>query len=493
MACLLLAASADPGDKFYLPRRDFQIPIGISDPAKRPYIKEILLYQSPDGQAWQFYDRTTPDKGSFVFRAPGDGTYFFKMSVVNPTTGKQEDDRPRCVIVDTAKPLLRLISAERQGEDVLVRWDLVEQNPDYATLKLDYRASDDLAAPWVPVQVTAPASGQASFRAPGPMARVRMSVMDLAKNESDVVELPVRNSSGATVSAAGTSGLPPLAGDGAAAPGPLPGPVADRGWSPAPAGVVPAAASTTVPPAPRTPRGPLPTVQMVRKRRITIDYEVTKYGPSGIKSVELYVTRDDGRNWQRCDGEDNVNAALPTDSRSMGPALKRSLTVDLQADGVYGFYLVVKSGAGLGKPPPQNGVDVPQMRIEVDTTAPVAVLHQPQPHPGRRDSLILTWRASDNKLGPTPITLQWAERPDGDWQPIGASELPNAGELVGQLPDITGSFVWQVPTTIPAHVYLRMLVRDQAGNECVAQTAEPVLVDLNEPEVKPLQISVNSR
>ena len=139
----------------------------------------------------------------------------------------------------------------------------------------------------------------------------------------------------------------------------------------------------------------------------------------------------------------------------------------------------MKSGAGLGKPPPQNGIDVPQVRIEVDTTAPKADLFEPRPHPTRRDSLVLTWNATDNKLGPTPITLQWAERPDGDWQTIGGGELQNTGE-----------YVWQVPANVPPHVYLRLLVRDLAGNESVAQTAQPVLVDLNEPEVKPLQITV---
>jgi hypothetical protein len=220
---------------------------------------------------------------------------------------------------------------------------------------------------------------------------------------------------------------------------------------------------------------------MVRKRQITIDYEVTKFGPSGVKSVELYVTRDDGRTWQRSDGDENISPPTAADTQG-SPSMKRSLTVDLPADGLYGFYLIVKSGAGLGKPPPQNGIDVPQMRIEVDTTFPQAELFEPRPHGTRRDSLVLSWTATDNKFGPTPITLQWSERPDGEWHPIGGGELPNTGE-----------YVWQVPATIPPHVYLQLRVRDMAGNESVAQTGKPVLVDLSEPEVKPLQISVNPR
>src|SRR5262249_50873698 len=159
------------------------------------------------------------------------------------------------------------------------------------------------------------------------------------------------------------------------------------------------------------------------------DYEVTKFGQAGVKSVELYVTRDDGRTWQRSDGEENITTP-PPDAHGLPASLKRSLTVDLPADGLYGFYLVAKSGAGLGKPPPQNGIDVPQMRVEVDTTFPQAELFEPRPHPTRRDSLVLGWTATDNKFGPTPVTLQWAERPDGEWHPIGGGELANTGEFV---------------------------------------------------------------
>ncbi len=194
------------------------------------------------------------------------------------------------------------------------------------------------------------------------------------------------------------------------------------------------------------------------------------------------MTRDDGRTWQRGFAEENVSPPMAADTRLAPVSCKRSVTMELPADGVYGFFLVVKSGAGLGKPPPQNGVDLPQLRVEVDTTFPKAELFNPRPHPTRRDCLILSWTATDNKLGPTPITLEWAERSDGEWQTIGAGELPNTGE-----------YIWQVPATIPAHVYLRLLVRDLAGNESVGQSAEPVLVDLNEPEVKPIQVSAGVR
>ena len=220
---------------------------------------------------------------------------------------------------------------------------------------------------------------------------------------------------------------------------------------------------------------------MVKKRQISIDYEVTKFGPSGIKSVELYVTRDDGRTWLRCDGEDNINVPLPAEPRGTAAAsLKRSLTVELQADGLYGFYLVVKSGAGLGKPPPQNGIDVPQIRIEVDTTAPKADLFEPRPHPTRRDCLVLSL---DRRR-----TTSWGRRRSPCNGPSGP--IANGSRSAAARWRTPASTSGRCRPTSRRTFTCGCWCRDQAGNESVAQTAQPVLVDLNEPEVKPLQITV---
>ena len=46
---------------------------------------------------------------------------------------------------------------------------------------------------------------------------------------------------------------------------------------------------------------------------------------------------------------------------------------------------------------------------------------------------------------------------------------------------------------MPVQVYMRLRVRDLAGNESVAVTADPQLVDLSEPEGKLLNVSVSPR
>jgi hypothetical protein len=209
-----------------------------------------------------------------------------------------------------------------------------------------------------------------------------------------------------------------------------------------------------------------------------LEYEVNKFGPSGVGSVELYVTRDDGQKWERYGEGQNLNIPIPTDGRGTGASVRRSLTVSLPGEGTYGFYLVVKSGAGLGKPAPKDGATVPQMRVEVDETAPQANLYAPVPDPQQKDCLILSWTASDRNLAEKPITLQWAERQGGPWETIGAPELPNVGK-----------FTWKLTSQVPPRVYLRLVVRDTAGNMAEAVTPQPILVDLNEPEAQFIGLS----
>ena len=72
-----------------------------------------------------------------------------------------------------------------------------------------------------------------------------------------------------------------------------------------------------------------------------------------------------------------------------------------------------------------------------------------------------------------PILLEWSENHDGPWKP-----------LSGELPNVPGRFVWQMPTDLPALVYLKLTVHDKAGNFNVAQTDQPIKVDLSEPIIE---------
>ena len=58
--------------------------------------------------------------------------------------------------------------------------------------------------------------------------------------------------------------------------------------------------------------------------------------------------------------------------------------------------------------------------------------------------------------------------------------LKNTGRYANQR--ITGDYTWKVPPGAPVQVYLRLRVRDKAGNESVAVTTDPQFIDLVEPE-----------
>ena len=193
--------------------------------------------------------------------------------------------------------------------------------------------------------------------------------------------------------------------------------------------------------------------QMVNRRTFELDYEVDAVGNSGVAKVELWGTRDGGRHWQRF-GQDD-------DNRSPVVA-----TVD--AEGLYGFRVVVESGNGLASETPRDG-DLPEVWINVDLTKPTAritatdVAHE-------RGELAIRWEADDTSLEPRPVSLWFSEQPRGPWTPI-ASGLEN-----------TGSFVWRLDNHVPEQIYLRLEVRDEAGNVGADETRTPVLIDRQRPQ-----------
>ena len=96
--------------------------------------------------------------------------------------------------------------------------------------------------------------------------------------------------------------------------------------------------------------------QMVNRRTFELDYEVDAVGNSGVAKVELWGTRDGGRHWQRFGHDD--------DNRS-------PIVATVDAEGLYGFRVVVESGNGLASEAPRDG-DLPEVWINVDLTKPTA-------------------------------------------------------------------------------------------------------------------------
>jgi hypothetical protein len=512
IAWLLMTPAAVPADVKYINSPSFKIPITI-DAARRAEMKELKLVVSDDkGQTWKQEATALPDQAGsgFPYFAKADGLYYFTVVVVDNQDKSQPPD-PQMVppslkiVVDTAKPIVKITSAERQGDEILVSWDIQEENPDLNSLKLEYRPVDaPEMTPWYTAPLNPELKGQARFRLsqPGAVA-LRMQLQDLAGNQSLPTMKEVPAGSPATTNVATNTaayGSPPPSPTFANTPSnppqvtraPVPGyPTEDRpmngrpdAWSGAPPQAFPPAPANNYPPASPVvstarvvaqagpsqelppsnitpvgatfPTGSMPPLLVTNKKSFDLDYDVTKNVPSKVGSVELWVTENNGVNWRLLSEEHD--------------SAKQSVHVELAHEGIYGFRLVLRSGAGLSKGPPQPN-DPPEMRIELDTTPPVAQLLQPKLDPQQTDSVVLEWNASDRNLSQNPITLQWSEQRSGPWNPIGEPTMPNASR-----------HNWKLPKELPARVYMRLIVRDQAGNVSEATTPEPITVDLNKPE-----------
>ena len=529
LACALLLPNAGPADANYMPQGQFQIPITIR-PDRRPEIRELLLYVSRDkGQTWSVESRATPDKPGFPFYAASDGAYWFSVAIIDKNGRQDPIDIYQApvgqrVVVDTRKPEVRITRAERRGDDVTVQWDIHEDNPNLASLRVEYRTADPTGM-WSAVPAQQVLQGETTFRVAGSSpVQVRVQLHDLAENVGQG-SVDVSTSAGfaapaATPEPVGSVPPPPVLGDpGVQSPAPAPVGSTVGDYRPsepasrsqyreeaAPARQ-PIPQPTTIPAPPPQPlaqsdggrypiqqasgsspnrdwaatssatqystsgvRGALAAVELVNKKQAKIDFQIGKYGASGLGSVDIYVTTDDGAHWTLSPGDRNVSLPSPADMRGGSP-VSGSVMVDLQDEGVvYGYYIVVKSRAGRGIKPPEPGTP-PQVRIEMDISPPSVALYVPQPDASRRDNLLLTWKATDPHLTNNCVTLEWADRKDGQWSVIGTPDMANSGQ-----------YSWQVPANAPPSVYLRLAVRDAAGNVAVAQTEEPVLVDLSVPE-----------
>jgi hypothetical protein len=517
-ALLLAVAGQVPDDMIYRHERLFEFPVTVES-ARRAEIRELRLYCSADkGKSWQLANVITPDKGKFTYSAPGDGEYWFRSAVVDKQ-GKQDPENlykvppDQKMVIDSLKPVIKLVSPQRQGDEIVVSWDIQEEHPDAKTLKMEYQTAN---SPWTTVSPLNPgATGQARFRpgSTGPVL-VRMELKDLADNYSQTqVEIP-----GTGLTPTGFTGTPaPLGNGGGSVPPPAlgseirnpqsindpppshisppreivpPQPIASSLQTPPSIGGPPPRVGPPVmPPTTRLvassdnpPTGnavafqkQLPPAKHVNVKEVDLEYELTRMGPSGIGSVDLWWTTDDGQTWEKAPNPETKDFV----KEGLQPRYQRTVAL-LEGDRVYGFSLVVKSRAGLGKAPPRSG-DVPEVRIELDTTPPVAKLFSPRQDPAKKDNLVLSWQASDKNLCDKPITVEWAEHADGPWQTIAADIVDS------------GQYSWRPAPGMPVQVYLRLRIRDLAGNEGVAVTPEPQLIDLTEPEGHLVNVSVPSR
>jgi len=519
----------------------FSIPFTVPPPADASQAPvEVRLYVSADaGGSWALAGHVEPKQTSFSYRAPRDGEYWFAIRTVDRQGHIRPDHSsgPELrVIVDTLPPHLELAAWHAPDGQIVVHWVSSDPLLKPESLKIECQVTGDptwrligIEPPHDPGRSTY--NGQASFRlnATGQIT-LRAEISDQAGNLA-TMQTTVRDDSvppvgGVAASGSGGAGSAALtsvqkpassgpansgpawpidhvtnqtagqaadANTGAASNGNSSGnnsSSSDRGpsFGPMLSSADPPTSGVTSPINPPVenrfsvagfgagsmftqglPAGERP--YMVNSRRFALDYEVESAGGAGIAKVEIWGTRDAGRTWQ---------------SYGLQPAAHGPIKVKVDTEGLYGFRIVVVDGKGLTARPPHSG-DLPELWVGVDLTKPLARITFSDLGTGEHTGeLLIHYEASDAMLAARPVTLSFTDHPGGPYSTIAAG-LENMG-----------SYTWRFDSRVPERVFLRLEVRDEAGNVGVFETPEPVSLDPDRPKghirtVHPLDDDASTR
>ena len=527
------SAHNPPVNKAYLNKATFTLPILI-DARHRHQLHSVQLYvKEGPTQPWKLCDKAVPTQTSFTYRAAQDGEYSFNIVAIDPTGRMTPADLTKeppalIVVLDTQAPQINVQPLHSGPEGQYVRCECRDLHLDAFKSRLFYQSGDQM---WraldpmpgkgdtfcIPAQagwtgnvraVAADMAGNTASReinlaavasaAPTPLTRADLpaptptlptSVEQPAYVAPSVLPAPlpaVQQVQAAPVpnpARARPAEFPeilapslPAAMEGKAASNPLPpalgsrlnsdqtaplevtsqkitAPPAPQLFDPVLAGKLPAVAASSldVKAVTSTTREP-PTIQrqFSNATRLCLDYRIEALGASGVGKVEVWYTRDLGQSWRK----------LCEDSDRQSP-----VEINLPGDGIYGISLVITNGRGFGGAPPNPG-DAPESWIEVDTIKPAAELVQIRPGSGDDSgALQINWAARDKNLAADSVELQYATARDGPWQSI-AKGLKSEGV-----------YRWIAPVEVGPHAFIRLTVRDQAGNVANAETAQPVPLD----------------
>ncbi len=167
---------------------------------------------------------------------------------------------------------------------------------------------------------------------------------------------------------------------------------------------------------------PIPTRPLhtnLRSFSIPFRYDPAEVRKVGATEVQLYVSDDQGIKWRK--------------SQAVAPEAGR-LSFNAPGDGEYWF--TIRTMTASGNVIPTTDRMEPEIKVVVDTSAPQLYLTVRQGQPGWAQ---LTWRAVDEHLDPSTLTLHYKNVNSSRWTPLSiapAAEgqtqwaIPNGGTIV---------------------------------------------------------------
>ena len=230
----------------------------------------------------------------------------------------------------------------------------------------------------------------------------------------------------------------------------------------------PGGAGEWPPPAPAA-NAPRPRVLYVNTMSFDVDYTIERMGRSGVKSAHLLVQKAQG-DWTAA-GSKEVNL------QPNGKDQKLTLPYTADREGLYGFFVIPESGAGVKAPMPRRD-DPAQVLVVVDTAPPKVEIKDVNVRPGgARGPLVdIAWEAGDQNLMPNGINLEYSADNKVTWKEIKYKLSNQGGAQTG-----TGRYEWEVPDTELWKFHVRISARDLAGNAGVHLWDKLVMVDLEPP------------
>lgn len=458
----------------YSKSRRFRIPFQ-SDAAelKKLNAKEVQLFVSRDGgEHWKLADGVSPEVGKFTFEAPEDGVYWFSVKSL-AASGLMYPPGPHQsglnVLIDSTPPQLELRLEEIEPGRVRLSWQAHDEHLDLSTLKLEFREAG--SGNWTLVAVRNQDQGQTSWTtSQGGNIQVRGEVADLSGNQSQaettceqVAPRPRKDQ----VDYSKPVASEPRVDSTVSANSPTrPPEVSPRLTSSQTGQPVPVKETVVI-----SPSGPAvdstqnsspanasrPVHHKVNSATFRVGYDLSEVGPSGVKTVDIYITEDQGQKWFHY-GQD--------------PDRTSPMEVTVPRDGEYGLAFRVTNGLGRVEIPPQPGTP-PEVQITVDRTAPVARL-MPLQQGAERDSnqLMITWNAQDPDLSDRPVALFYAIAQNGPWEAIQGWQANS------------GRFDWTIPATVDQPIYIRLDVKDNSGNLTRVYAEKPFVIDRSQPRAR---------
>jgi hypothetical protein len=502
------ATPAVPAKMQFTNKQQFRLKIDLGD-AERQRLREVQLYVKGGQEGWTCKETAEPNKDFFTFRAPEDGEYWFTIVVVEKNGKATPADVTReppsfVVVVDTQPPEVTVNVPPTRNPDDVIRCVVRDANPDPTTFKLEYQGTD---RSWHLLEQAGGTPG--AFRCPDRGAwtgALKVTATDLAKNVTirEIAAAPApavagepqagrtearsdkpANGAGPDLGAAEHVSNPPAllpppmlgptepaaptppptpttppAAAGAPQPQPVPSLLSAMRRDPGPSGVVPVSAVVREPVAFGHEPGQV-NKQIINHTHVVMDYRIDQVGPSGVGKVEVWLTADAGKTWERlCEDAD-----------------KRSpVEFDLPSEGLYGVSVVVTNGNLMGEPPPTSG-SKPDCWIEVDMTKPTAQLLAVRPTVDDPWAMVISWAASDKNLSPEPIDLYYAVAPQGPWNQVSRGVRND------------GNYRWSAPHDVGPQFFVRLEVTDLAGNMTRCDSQVPVVLDQSRPKAKVLGVS----